>query len=57
MLLYEKNGKLEQVINMAHWVVDFKVKVGSPATKEMQEKAKDVIIQSRRLSLNHHINK
>lgn len=57
MLLYEKNGKLEQVINMAHWVADFKVKVGSPATKEMQEKAKDVIIQSRRLSLNHHINK
>lgn len=43
MLLYEKEGKPEQVINMARRVVAFKVKVKSPATKEMQEKARGMI--------------
>lgn len=47
MLFYEKVGNKEQMKEMAQRVADFKVKVASPATKEMQKKAIDVINQNR----------
>lgn len=47
MLFYEKVGNKEQMKEMAQRVSDFKVKVASPATKEMQNKAIDVINQNR----------
>lgn len=39
MLLYEQTGKQEKMWQMAQHVIDFKVKVESPATQEMKEKA------------------
>lgn len=47
MLLYEKEKNHEQTRKIAQRVADFKVKVTSPATKEMKRKAIDVINQNR----------
>ncbi len=47
MLLYEKEKNHEQTRKIARRVADFKVKVTSPATKEMKRKAIDVINQNR----------
>lgn len=43
MLLYEKEGDIAQMKEMAHRIISFKVKVASPATKEIQEKAENII--------------
>lgn len=43
MLLYKEKGDITRMKNMAHKIASFKVKVVSPATKEIQEKAKQVL--------------
>ncbi len=43
MLLYEKEGKKEEMAGMAKQVMAFKEKVVSPATKEMKEKAREIL--------------
>ena len=39
MVIYEKENKIKQMVQMARKVADFSVKVTSPATIEMQKKA------------------
>ena len=42
MLLYEREGKTEEMYQMAWRVMRFNEKVVSPATKEMKWKAKKI---------------
>ena len=42
MLLYHDVGMRDRELEMARWVMDFKVKVKSPATEEMKEKAREI---------------
>ena len=43
MLLYKEKNDITRMKDMAHKIASFKVKVVSPATKEIQEKAKQVL--------------
>ena len=42
MLLYEKEGDVDRLRQMAQRVLAFKEKVSSPATKDMKKKAHEV---------------
>lgn len=43
MLLYEKKGEKEKMVDMAKKVVNFQEKIASPATREMKEKANELM--------------
>ena len=43
MLLYKEQGDIARMKDMAHKVIAFNVKVASPATKEMQENAENLL--------------
>lgn len=43
MLLYKEKGDIARMKDMAHKVIAFNVKVASPATKEMQENAENLL--------------
>ena len=47
MLLYDETGEIQKSRKMAQRIVAFKEKVTSPATKEMKDKARDVLNQNR----------
>ena len=47
MLLYAETGEIQKSRKMAQRIVAFKEKVTSPATKEMKDKARDVLNQNR----------
>ena len=43
MLLYKEKGDITRMKNMAHKIIAFNVKVASPATKEIQENAENLL--------------
>lgn len=43
MLLYKEQGDIARMKDMAHKIIAFNVKVASPATKEMQENAENLL--------------
>lgn len=43
MLLYKEKGDIARMKDMAHKIIAFNVKVASPATKEMQENAENLL--------------
>lgn len=45
MCLYEQTGKKQKMWQMAQQVIDFKVKVESPATKEMKDEARQRLLK------------
>lgn len=47
MCLYERTGELQKMRQIAQQVIDFNVKVESPATKEMKDKARQLILGKR----------
>ena len=47
MCLYEQTGETQKMREMAQQVIDFKVKVESPATIDMKKRARDIMIKAK----------
>ena len=45
MCLYEQSGKERKMRQMARQIINFKVKVESPATEEIKDKARQLILE------------